>query len=214
MATIYYLADVQTELSYLQGFDSVPGTIPAQWSGHIQYAMRRIHRLHDLSRLQTTVNVTVTSGVGALSTTFRADPSLDVRIVNPGQGDDYIFTPVEQADFDNYAAGDYKYYISTSQTTGLQSLITTDSGTVQVTGQIAAPTLSASVGTPIDARIVAMFALVELRKAEDKDADVGPEEAMAANALEEIIGDDHRSRRPKKARTISELTGYFTGRTK
>lgn len=207
-----FLADARLALANMLGEEVVSTNWPASRDNAIQWSLERISRYYDFDfGVITTTPGTDTSGVAAL-TGYRQDPELDVRIVNTGAGNDFIFTPIPRADFDNYPPGSYRYYVSTT-TAGVQTLQTTEaSQTLTVTGSSAVPVLSAAVPSNFPSALaIAKGALIYIREFEDKDADTSVEDAKFQQIVGEIIGAEQRSRGPRRAIGIQEYMGHHTG---
>jgi hypothetical protein len=212
MAT--YLTAVRTALANLLGEDSVSTTWPVVRDNAIQWSLERIARMYDFDFGRTSASlVTNTSGTVALpTTTFRTDPSLDVRVTITGPANDYIFDEVREEDFDSYPQGSYRYYISTDGT-GQQTLVTTEpSTTLTVTGQRAVPTISDSTPSNFPSALaIAKGALIYVREYEDKDADISVDDAKFMQIMQEVIGAEQRSHGSRRAITRAELLGRYTG---
>lgn len=205
-------AAVRLALANLLGEETVSSAWPTSRDNAIQWSLERISRYYDFDfGVITTSPATDTTGVAAL-TGYRTDPDLDVRIVNTGAGNDYIFEPVARELFDSYTLGSYRYYVATS-TAGVQTLVTTEpSQTLQVTGSSATPVLSGSVSSNFPSALaIAKGALIYVREFEDKDADTSVEDAKFQQIIGEVIGAEQRSRGPRRAIGIQERTGHYTG---
>lgn len=205
-------AQARLALANLLGEETVSGSWPASRDNAIQLALERISRMYDFDFGNTSVAAaTNSSGVATLSG-LRQDPRMDVRIVVAGSNNDYVFEPVEQSEFDKYSTGNYRYYVATSDA-GVMTLVTTEpSQTLTITGSRVAPVLSASVTSNFpSAEVIANAAVIFVRRGEDKDADIAPEEAIFRQSLGEIIGAENRARAPRRARTLQEIRGHYTG---
>lgn len=207
-----YLADARLALANLLGEEVVASSWPSSRDNALQWSLERLARYYDFDfgKIVTTP-VTDSSGVAAL-TGYRTDPDLDVRIVNTGAANDFIFSPIARSDYDNFGLGSYRYYVSTDAN-GVQTLITTEPGqTLQVTGAALAPVLSASVPSNFPSALaIAKGALIYVREFEDKDADTSVEDAKFQQIVGEIIGAEQRSRGPRRAIGIQEYLGHHTG---
>lgn len=207
-----YLADARLALAVLLGEETVSSSWPASRDSALQWSLERISRYYDFDfGVITTTPATDSTGIAAL-TGYRTDPDLDVRIVNTGAGNDFIFDPVAREDFDNFSTGSYRYFVSTDAA-GVQTLHTTEaSQTLQVVGSAAAPVLSAIVPSNFPSALaIAKGALIYVREYEDKDADTSVEDAKFMQIVGEIIGAENRSRGPRRAIGIQEHTGHHTG---
>lgn len=197
---------VKNDLTYLLGNETQLSPWPASYDNFIQKSLERIARFVDFDFGKTTATITLTSGAGNLPTNARQSAELDVRFVRSGQLDDDIFEPIPYEKKDSYSQGDYKYWITTDST-GVQTLNTTETNTsaVSVYYSLAAPTLNASIGTNFpSSMVIAKGALIYVREAEDKDADVAPEDAKFRIELEEVIAAMRRNQPIEKAAYIAD----------
>lgn len=212
-----YLDDVQLDLAYLMGEQSLPASTSSDYitrQQFIQRGLERIARSVDFDFGVANATVSLTSGTGSLPTSARQSPNLDVRITNSSTMDDYVFDQTTYEKFDNYGPGDYKYYVNTSTTTGVQSIVTTERTTANVTVRysLSAPTLNASVATTFpSSMVIAKAALIYQRESEDKDADVAPEIAKYQQELEEVIAAMRRNQPPEYATYIGDKYNKQTG---
>lgn len=207
-----YLADARLALATLLGEEIVSPSWPASRDRALQWSLERLSRYYDFDfGVIVTTPTTNASGVAAL-VGYRTDPKLDVRIVNTGTGDDFIFTPVSRIAFDNFPLGSYSYYVSTDAA-GVQTLQTTEpSQLLTITGSAATPVLSAVVPSNFPSALgIAKGALVYVREGEDKDADTSVEDAKFMQIVGEIVGAENRSRGPRRAISIQEQMGHHTG---
>lgn len=211
------LTDVQTDLAYLLGEQSIPSTGSTDYTVRgvfIQRGLERIARFVDFDFSFAMATVSLVAGAGSLPTGTRANPQLDVRVTNSSQRDDYIFSPTTYEQFDSYSQGDYKYYLSANANTGIQSVVTTETTVPAVTVRysLAAPTLNASISTNFPSSlVVAKAALIYQRESEDKDADTAPEIAKFQQELEEVIAVMDRTQPEKYATYIGDKVGKQTG---
>lgn len=210
-----FLNDARNALSNQLGEDTMPNPWPAIRDQHIQWSLERIARIYDFDFGMEVLSVTTDSTgkyVIQVADGVRSDPRLDIRIPNAGTGNDFVFEICSLEDFDNFAKGDYRYYLSTDNT-GAQTIITTEpSTTIQVTATRVAPVLSASVPTNFPSALgIAKGALIYYREYEDKDADVSVEDAKFQQIVQEVTGAEQRNNEPKRARTLQEETGHYTG---
>jgi hypothetical protein len=210
-------AQARLALANLLGEETVSGSWPSSRDNAIQLGLERISRMYDFDFGRTTATAsTNASGVATLdNTVFRQDARMDVRIAVAGTGNDFVFQPVEQFEFDNYAQGNYRYYLATSDA-GVMTLVTTEpSQTLTITGSRVAPVLSATVSTNFpSAEIIANAALIFVRRGEDKDADIAPEDAIFRQSLGELVGAENRARAPRRARSLQEQAGQYTGQVR
>ncbi len=204
---------VMTDLSYLLGETSVPSTGTEDRQRFIQLALERAYRAYDFPFNKVLATVPMVNGIASLPTTVHQDSILDIRIVNPGVGDDTVFTGVPYGALDNYPAGQNKYrltgyegaYVLKSSETG-----TTD--TLSVFHQTTAPQINASIATPFPSSMaLARGALIYLRQAEDPQADVSQEEYLFQAELDEVIAQYNRSRPQPRGKTLHEVMGTYPG---
>lgn len=209
-----YLTDVRTALGDLLGI-TVDATWPTNYDRFIQHGLVRIGRMYDFDFGMKSLNVTTdANGQYTFQTAdgVRFDPRLDVRVVNAGADNDFVFLPANFEAFDNFTKSDYRYYLSTDDS-GNQTLVTTEpSTTIQVTASRVAPTISATTPTNFPSALaIARAALILVREAEDKDADTSVEEAKFQQIMQEITAQEQRNKGPQKAVTVQELYGHRTG---
>jgi len=209
-----YLNDILLPLSHSLGEESIPSPVPTSRSNAVQYALNRIYRLYDFDWTRHTFTVTLTSGSGVLDSTIRTDAHMDVRNLIAGVDNDFVFEEVTPESFDTYIAGDYKYYVSIEPLTGVATIVTTETtlASLTVRASIIAPVISSVIGVTFpSAKIIADFALVNVRRYEDKDADTSVEEAIAMQGLTELIASEQRNNPPGRAKNRYEVRGHYTG---
>jgi hypothetical protein len=204
----------RTALADLLG-TTVNSSWPTSYDDALQWGLERISRIYDFDfGLDTLTASTDSSGLYAFTTNdgVRFDARLDVRIVNTGVDNDYIFTPVAPEDFDTYTTGDYRFYLRTNDD-GTQTLVTTEpSASLTIKFSRIAPTLSASVSSTFPSALaIAYAALIYVREMEDKDADTSVEDAKFQQIMQEIIGQEQRNAGPTRARTSQDVHGNYTG---
>lgn len=207
-----FLNDARVALANELGEEVVTANWPASRDNAIQWALERISRYYDFDfGTITTTPTTDGSGVAAL-TGYRTDPELDVRIVNTGAGNDFVFEPLDRVDYDNFPVGSYRYYVNTDSS-GVQTLVTTEpTQTLQVTGTSATPVISGTQPSNFPSALaIAKGAIVYVREYEDKDADTSVEDAKFMQIMGEIIGAEQRSHGPRRAVGIQEYMGHYTG---
>lgn len=209
-------AQARSALADLLGI-TVTSTWPSSYDDALQWSLERIARMYDFDFGMKTLNITTdSSGTYQFTTNdgVRFDPRFDLRVVNAGADNDYIFLSVERELFDGYAQGDYRYYLKTNDD-GTQTVVTTEpSTTIQVTASRIAPVLSSTTSSTFPSALaIAKGALIYVREMEDKDADTSVEEAKFLQIMQEIIGQEQRNRGAGKARSIQAERGYFTGQT-
>lgn len=215
MANLISLTDVQEDLAYLLGETTVPSSGTEDRQRFIQRSLERIYRIYDFEMNKLNATVTLTSGIGTLPSNARPYPDLDVRVVNSGTDDDYVFTRIPYEEQDKYQQGDYKYWLTTDPTTGYVKInsVETTTPAVSVRYSATAPIINASISTPFpSAMVIAKGALVYYRQAEDPQADVVPEEDQFLKELREVVSSQNRNKsNSQRAKTLQEIEGYNTG---
>jgi hypothetical protein len=215
--TFIFLSAVLKALYNSLGEDTVPTVVPASYTNAIQYALERIARLYDFDWSRQKFLISLTAGQAPLDASIAVDGKMDIRQVISGAGNDNVFTEVPQEDFDGYGPGSFRYYISyTPSTTGMAATLVTSetvgSMDIQILASLNAPVISDSIGVSFpSAKIVADFALVYVRRDEDKDADTTVEEAVAIQGYEELVGQELRNNPPRRAKNRYDMTGHYPG---
>jgi hypothetical protein len=208
--------DVLLDLSYLLGESSIPTSGIDDRKAFIQRGLQRIVRLYDFDEMYALATVSLTLGgnafySGALPADAAESPSLDVRVINPGTNDDYVFTKIPYTDQDEAIAGDYKYWL-TGSANDYTMTTRDDVSNVVVRYLQSAPTINASISTTFPSSIViARAALVYYRQAENPMADIAQDEALFKTELEEVIARQNRNRPVGRAKSIMELNDTYTG---
>ena len=208
--------DVLLDLSYLLGESSIPTSGIDDRKAFIQRGLQRIVRLYDFDEMYALATVSLTLGgnafySGALPADAAESPSLDVRVINSGTNDDYVFTKIPYTDQDEAIAGDYKYWLTGSANAYTMST-RDDVSNVVVRYLQSAPTINASISTTFPSSIViARAALVYYRQAENPMADIAQDEALFKTELEEVIARQNRNRPVGRAKSIMELNDTYTG---
>ena len=208
--------DVLLDLSYLLGESSIPTSGIDDRKAFIQRGLQRIVRLYDFDEMYALATVSLTLGgnafySGALPADAAESPSLDVRVINSGTNDDYVFTKIPYTDQDEAIAGDYKYWLTGSANDYTMST-RDDVSNVVVRYLQSAPTINASISTTFPSSIViARAALVYYRQAENPMADIAQDEALFKTELEEVIARQNRNRPVGRAKSIMELNDTYTG---
>ena len=204
---------VLEDLSFLLGESSVPTSGIEDRQRFIQCALDRVYRAYDFPMTKSTATISMIGGIATLPTTVHQDSILDIRIINPGIGDDIIWNQIEYEDQDSWVQGQYKYwldgyegtYVINSNETGI-----TDTLTIRFQG--VSPIINASIPTPFPSSMaLARGALVYLRQAEDPQADIAQEEYLFQEELDEVIAQYNRSRPQKRGKTLHEAMGTYIG---
>lgn len=208
--------DVLQDMSYLLGEASVPTSGIDDRKRFIQRGLERIARIYDFDEMYALATVSLTAAsngfyAGTLPSDSGESPDLDVRKINTGSNDDYVFTKVPYDEQDKAQAGDYKYWLTGSA--GDYTMTTRDNvDAVTVRYLQKAPTINASVSTTFPSSIViARAALVYYKQAENPLADISQDEALFQRELEEVIARQQRNRSVGRAVSVAELNGQFIG---
>lgn len=207
--------DVLQDMSYLLGEASVPTSGIDDRKRFIQRGLERIARLYDFDEMYALATVSMTlSGnfyTGSLPSDAAESPDLDVRVIQSGTDNDYIYDKIPYEDQDKYQVGDYKYWLTGSA--GDYTLNTRDSNTPLVVRYLQkAPTINASVSTTFpSSMVIARAALVYYRQAENPLADISQDEALFQRELEEVIARQQRNRSVGRAIGIQEVNDEFIG---
>lgn len=207
--------DVLQDMSYLLGEASVPTSGIDDRKRFIQRGLERIARLYDFDEMYALATVSMTlSGnfyTGSLPSDAAESPDLDVRVIQSGTDNDYIYDKIPYEDQDKYQVGDYKYWLTGSA--GDYTLNTRDSNTPLVVRYLQkAPTINASVSTTFpSSMVIARAALVYYRQAENPLADISQDEALFQRELEEVIARQQRNRSVGRAVGIQEVNDEFIG---
>lgn len=209
-------SDVLLDMSYLLGEASVPTTGIDDRKQFIQRGLERIARLYDFDEMYAiaTISLTISNNnfyTGSLPADAGESPKLDVRTINPGTNDDYVFSQVPYDEQDKALAGDYKYWLTGS--VGGYTMTTRDNvGSVTARYLQKAPSINASISTTFpSSMVIARAALVYYRQAENPLADIAQDEALFKSELEEVISRQQRNRPVFRAVSIMELNNKFTG---
>jgi hypothetical protein len=203
--------DVLLRMSYLLGEQTIPTTGIEDRKQFINDALARVYRSYNFNEAQAIATVTVTAGAGTLPSDIGESPSLDVRVINAGSNNDYIYQQIPYEDQDNYVDGDYKYWLTGSA--GSYTLNTKDTQTPLIVRYMQeSPSINASIATTFpSAMAVARGALVYYRLAENPDADTSQDEAFFQKELQEVISRQNRNRPVRRAKSIMELNNHYTG---
>ena len=207
--------DVLQDMSYLLGEASVPTSGIDDRKRFIQRGLERIARLYDFDEMYALATVSLTlSGrfyTGSLPSDSGESPDMDVRVINNGTNDDYVFEKIPYEDQDKYQAGDYKYWLTGSAND--YTINTRDNvDAVAVRYLQKAPTINASISTTFpSSMVIARAALVYYRQAENPLADISQDEALFQRELEEVIARQQRNRSVGRAIGIQEANDEFIG---
>jgi hypothetical protein len=208
--------NILLDMSYLLGEQSIPTSGTEDRKRFIQAALERVYDKYnwDEARAITTLTIALSGSyyAGTLPSDIGRSPKLDVRVQNSGTNDDYIYEQIPYEERDNYAVGDYKYWLTGSEGSyTLNTKDSTDNLIVRYTQK--APSINASVSTTFpSSMVVARGALVYYRQAENPLADVSQDEAFFQNELQELIAKQNRNRPQKRYKGVQEVNGQYPGR--
>ena len=206
------LTTVMTDLSYMLGETSVPTTGTEDRQRFIQLALERAYRAYDFPFSKVLATVAMVAGVATLPSNVHQDSIIDIRLVNSGVGDDYIFTSLPYGQLDDYQTGSYKYRLTGYEGSYVLTSSETSNGTLSLYYQTTAPQINASISTPFPSSMALVRgALIYQRQAEDPQADISQEEALFQNELDEVISQYNRSRPQPRAITLHEASGTYVG---
>lgn len=207
------LTTVLEDLSFLLGESSVPTTGIEDRTRFIQRALERVYRAYDWPMNKVTATIQMTTGSGALPTNLRQDSEMDVREVLAGTNNDNIYYQIPYEDQDTYSAGSYRYWLSGYE--GAYTINTSETATspiLTVRYSTTTPIINASIATPFPSSMaLARGALVYYRQAEDPQADIGQEEALFQQEIDEVIASYNRARPQPRGRTLHEMNGTYIG---
>lgn len=199
-------------MSYLLGEQTIPTTGIEERKAFIQRALERTLRSYNFEDVKAIATVSLTGGAASLPSDIGFQPDLDVRVVNSGSTDDYIFERVAYEDKDNAVQGDYKYWVTGSE--GAYTLNTYEAGNYTLTVRYTqeAPAVNASISTTFPSSMVlALGAMVYYRQSENPLADIAQDEARYQQELQEVIAREIRNRPNRRGRGIQEVFNVYTG---
>lgn len=210
------LDTIQQDLAYLLGEQSAPAATNSDYAprtAFIQRALERAYRAYDFPMNKMIATVQAVSGVATLPTVVNQDSELDVREVVDGIMNDKIYKAVDYSEQDTFGPGDYTYVLNGyGGTYVLNTSETSTSPILTIRYSSSAPVLNASVGTPFPSSMaLARGALIYYRQAEDPQADIGQEEALFQQELDEIIAAYNRSRPQRRMISKHEKDGTYIG---
>ena len=203
---------VLQDMSYLLGELSVPTSGIEDRQRFIQRALERIYRAYNFEDVKAIATVSLTNGVGTLPSDMGFRAEADVRVINSGSEDDYIFTRTTYDAQDSSVKGDYVYWITGSEGSYTFNSKETDTPAITVRYTQTAPSINASISTTFpSSMVIARGALVYYRQSENPQADIAQDEALFQQELSEIIAQEIRNKGPRRGVSIQELAGRYTG---
>jgi len=205
--------DVMQDLSYLLGESSVPASGTEDRQRFIQRALDRVYRAYDWPMNKVTATISMIAGIATLPSNVHQDSILDIREVVAGVGTDNVYTSVNYSDLDIYPQNSYAYFLQGYE--GNYVINTSETGTnttLKLYYETTTPIINASIPTPFPSSMcLARGALVYYRQAEDPQADISQEEYLFQQELDEVIAQYNRSRPQRRAKTLQEVSGTYTG---
>lgn len=204
-------------MSYHLGEATIPSSGTDDRKEFIQHALERVLDAYPFDPLFSVATVSIAASgnlyQGSFPTNMKQNSRLDVRVINSGTGDDYIYDEVPYTDQDSYVAGDYKFWRLGLE--GVQTLNTRDTpAAVTVRYETLAPSINASISVSLAPRfknVIALGALVDFRLSENPLADIAVDEAKFQLHLREAIAAQSRREPQHRFKSIAETTGHQTG---
>lgn len=202
---------IMTDLSYLQGEQTVPTSGVSDREAFIQRTVEEVYRTYAFPQTMTSATVSLTSNVATLASTYYPNGPLDVRVVNSGAQDDYVFTEIPYDESDDYKQGQYKYWLTGGDPNFVINSKDADA-TLTVRYQTKPPQINATITIPFDDPMVfALGALRYMRIGENPEADITQEEDNFQVKLDQMIAQSVRKGVRGRRKTLSEKSGWTTG---
>lgn len=193
------LTDVQQDLAFLEGNQSVPATGIDDWNRFIQRTLEEAWRAYPWDFAKTIASVSMVNGIGTLASGAQVNGIYDVRSVGSGTGDDHVYTQIPYEEQDDWDASEYRYWITGDIFQPVLNTKSTDTNLLVWHKPLPAQ-INASVVTRFpDSMVLAKGAQRFIRKAENPQADISQEEEIFQKALEELWSWQNRQK-PRKAR--------------
>ena len=203
---------VLEDMSFLLGETSVPTSGIEDRQRFIQRALDRVYRAYDFPMNKVTATISMVAGVATLPSNVHQDAILDIREVVSGVGTDHVYTQVNYGDIDSIPTGSYAYWLDGYEGTYTLNSSETSSSTLKIRYETTTPVVNASISTPFPSSMcLARGAMVYYRQAEDPQADISQEEYLFQQELDEVIAQYNRSRPQRRAITMQENMGTYTG---
>lgn len=207
-----YQGDVMNTLSYLLGERTVPTTGTEGRKDFVQKALEEVYRAYPWKFAESTVTLSVVSGIASLPSNYTTDFEPFVRYYDSNS------TPVDQdqvfsSEQDQVNIGDNKFWL-TPTSDGLTMLLNTKEviSNVVVTYQQAPPTLGASVATPYDnGMVVALGAKRYVKMSQDPEADISQDEDLFQKKLQDSIRQKQLSQPRIRRRSVQSDLNVYTG---
>lgn len=206
------LDDVLSDLSFLEGNQSVPTSGIDDWKRFAQRTLEEAWRQYPWDFAKTLATVGMVNGIGTLASGAMIDGIYDVRAINSGVGDDNVYTEIPYEEQDDYELGTYKYWLTGSPMNPVINTKEPDT-TLTVWYKNLPPQINSSITAPFpDSMIIALGARRYVRGSENPQADTSQEEQIFQRRLEELWGWYNRQKPRKKRRFFSSIaTGQVGG---
>lgn len=207
------LTDVQEDLSFLLGELTVPASGVDDRNRFIQRALEEAWIRFPWSFAQASDTLTVDGGTASLPSDMQPGTGFQIRQLNSGAGDDYVYKEVPFSEQDTYPAGNYRYWVTGSPPDATFNTKEAPSTDLTIYYTTVAPVISANTTAPFpDSMTIAKGALRYVRMGENPNADISQEETLFQRALEDLWAQQSRNQPRKKVRTIQSEGGYHTGK--
>jgi len=173
-----------------------------------------IANFYPFSWLRKSANVTTdSSGQADLPADYNPNHACkDVRIVNSGQGDDYIFTPCTVEEFDYFSADQHRYYIDYNTSTNLWRINTHgDTDTIRVIYYQIPTTLTSNTTVDIipDLDVIALLAASRYWLSSERDETNHDRfKALGEARLNLLVNKDKKANPQRLTRHNSYNLGY------
>lgn len=202
------LTDVQQDLSFLEGNQTVPTSGIDDWNRFIQRTLEEAWIQFPWDFAKTTATVSMSNGIGTLASGAMLDSIYAVNFVTGNTGDDHYYEQIDYDESDKYSVGNYRYWVTGNTPNPVINTRETD-GILTVWYKSLPPQINASVSATFpDSMVIALGARRFVRMAENPQADVSQEESIFQKRLEEVWGWYNRNK-PRRARR--RFTGPGTG---
>lgn len=210
------LANIRTRLGIRLGEGNVSDTTRLQtFDEIIRSVIEDVRSRKQWEFDQTTLNVSFnSSGVSTITlTNFDFGSFQDLREVNSGENDDYVYTLIDIADKDKYNIdSDYPVWITGNDVDGWKlNILETDSPTLQLTYTYADETaLTGSTDeTRVPLNVIVAGAYAYIKKVDDDEYNNRDDLAAYENEITKLkIKYD---RHPKDIQAPTEKAGYSIG---
>lgn len=204
--------DILEDLAFLEGNQSVPSSGIDDWKRFVQRTLEEVWIQYPWEFAKTLATVSMSNGVGTLASGAMIDGIYDVRSITSGVGDDHKYIEVPYEEQDDWAPGQYRYWLTGNTPNPVMNTKETDSP-LTVWYKNLPPIVNASVRASFpDPMVIALGARRYVRAAENPQADISQEEELFQKRLEEVWGWYNRQKPRKKRQVFSNLgTGSVGG---